>query len=73
MGLAPGGPLDEPTTIDGFDGWGTDEDAIWESIHARPLGSALQSFFENGGATAVAVGSRGRGDRRRSGRPRAAR
>ena len=56
VGLAEGGPLEEPTTIDGFDGWGTDEDAIWESIHARPLGSALQSFFENGGVTAIAVG-----------------
>ncbi len=55
VGLAEGGPLEEPTTIDGFDGWGTDEDAIWESIHARPLGSALQSFFDNGGGTAVVV------------------
>ncbi|GAA1751738.1 phage tail sheath family protein [Agromyces humatus] len=54
IGLAPGGPLDieTPTT---FDGWGTDEDALWEGIHARPLGDALRSFFENGGATAVAV------------------
>ena len=55
VGLAPGSPLDEPTTIDGFDGWGTDEDAIWESIHARPVGSALKDFFENGGGTAVVV------------------
>jgi phage tail sheath protein FI len=47
--------FDSPATIDGFDGWGTDEDAIWESIHARPVGSALQSFFENGGGTAVVV------------------
>lgn len=54
VGLAPGGPLDieTPTT---FDGWGTDEDAIWESIHARPLSRSLQTFFENGGATAVVV------------------
>ena len=42
-----------PATIDGLDGWGTDEDAIWESIHARPVGRAVQDFFENGGTTAV--------------------
>ena len=52
VGLAPGGPLD----IDTFDGWGTDEDAIFDSLQARALGDALRSFFENGGTNAVAVG-----------------
>ena len=52
VGLAPGGPLD----IDTFDGWGTDEDAIFDSLQARALGGALRGFFENGGANAVAVG-----------------
>lgn len=52
VGLAPGGPLD----IDTFDGWGTDEDAIFDSLQARALGDALRSFFANGGANAVAVG-----------------
>ena len=52
VGLAPDGPLD----LDTFDGWGTDEDAIFDSLRARTLGGALRSFFENGGANAVAVG-----------------
>jgi len=52
VGLAEDGPFDTPTTIDG---WGTDEDEIWDSLRARSLGRALRSFFENGGGTAVAV------------------
>ena len=52
VGLAEDGPFDTPTAIDG---WGTDEDEIYDSLRARSLGRALRSFFENGGATAVAV------------------
>lgn len=54
VGLAEDGPLDDPVDID-FDGWGTDEDAIWGSLHAAPLRRALRSYFENGGISAVAV------------------
>ncbi|GAA1805224.1 phage tail sheath family protein [Agromyces neolithicus] len=53
VGLVPGGPLDSPAR---FDGWGTDEDAIFDGLQAHRLGGALRSFFENGGATAVVVG-----------------
>ncbi len=52
VGLAEKGPFDIPDT---FDGWGTDEDELFDIIRARPLGRALKSFFENGGTTAVAV------------------
>lgn len=52
VGLAEDLPIDTPTT---FDGWGTDEDALYDRLRARPLGRALRSFFENGGVTAVAV------------------
>ena len=51
-------PYDDYVVIDSddFDGWGTDEDAIWGSLHSSPLRRSLTSFFENGGRTAVAVG-----------------
>ena len=52
VGLAEHGPFDTPDT---FDGWGTDEDALFDRLRARPLGRSLKSFFENGGTTAVAV------------------
>ncbi|RZS68208.1 phage tail sheath protein FI [Agromyces ramosus] len=52
VGLAETGPFDTPDT---FDGWGTDEDELFDRFRARPLGRALKSFFENGGMSAVAV------------------
>lgn len=52
VGLAETGPFDTPTTIDR---WGTDEDEMYEDLRARSLGRAMRSFFDNGGATAVAV------------------
>jgi phage tail sheath protein FI len=52
VGLAEQGPFDTPDT---FDGWGTDEDELFDRIRARPLGRSVKSFFENGGTTAVAV------------------
>ncbi|MDR6904978.1 phage tail sheath protein FI [Agromyces sp. 3263] len=52
VGLAEDGPIDTPTVVDG---WGTDEDALYERYRAPSQGRALRSFFENGGATAVAV------------------
>ena len=52
VGLAEQGPVDTPDT---FDGWGTDEDELFDRLRARPLGRSLKSFFENGGTTAVAV------------------
>jgi len=54
VGVASGGPFDEPVDID-LDGWGTDEDAIWGELHSSPLRRALGSFFDNGGVSAVAV------------------
>ena len=52
VGLAEQGPFETPET---FDGWGTDEDALFDRLRARPLGRSLKGFFENGGTTAVAV------------------
>jgi len=52
VGLAEEGPFGTPDT---FDGWGTDEDALFDRLRARALGRTLKSFFENGGTTAVAV------------------
>lgn len=54
VGLAPGGPLDDPVDVI-FPGWGSDEDALWGTLQAGSLRPALQRFFENGGASAVAV------------------
>ncbi|RXZ41733.1 hypothetical protein ESO86_16140, partial [Agromyces binzhouensis] len=54
LGSAGDGPIGDPVDID-VDGWGTDEDAIWGDLHASPLRRALRSFFDNGGASAVAV------------------
>ena len=52
VGLAEEGPFETPDT---FDGWGTDEDELFDRLRARPLGRSLKGFFENGGTTAVAV------------------
>ncbi|MCD2442998.1 phage tail sheath subtilisin-like domain-containing protein [Agromyces sp. SYSU K20354] len=54
VGLAPGPPdFETPTT---FDEWGTDEDALFDHLRGRALGSAVRAFFENGGRTAVVIG-----------------
>lgn len=52
VGLAEEGPFETPDT---FDGWGTDEDELFDRLRARSQGRALRSFFENGGTTAVAI------------------
>jgi Bacteriophage tail sheath protein len=54
VGTAPEGPVEYPVGID-FDGWGTDEDAIWGSIQAGSLRPAQRGFFENGGRSAFGV------------------
>ena len=54
IGTAPGGPLDDPVDVI-FPGWGSDEDALWGTLHAGSLRPALHRFFENGGVSAVAV------------------
>ncbi|MFE6256698.1 phage tail sheath family protein [Agromyces sp. NPDC057865] len=53
VGLAPG--PDDLIVVDSdeFDGWGTDEDAIWGELHSSPLRRGLASYFENGGRSAV--------------------
>ena len=52
VGLAEEGPFGSPTVVEG---WGTDEDALFERLRAPEQGRALQSFFANGGRTAIAV------------------
>jgi len=52
VGLAEDGPFETPET---FDSWGTDEDELFDRLRARSQGRALRSFFDNGGATAVAI------------------
>ena len=54
VGTAPEGPVEYPVGID-FDGWGTDEDAIWGSIKSGSPRPAQRSFFENGGRSAFGV------------------
>jgi phage tail sheath protein FI len=52
VGLAEEGPFETPET---FDGWGTDEDELFDRLRARSQGRAVRSFFDNGGRTAVSV------------------
>jgi phage tail sheath protein FI len=54
VGTAPEGPLDDPVDVI-FPGWGSDEDALWGTLHAGSLRPALKTFFDNGGLSAVAL------------------
>ena len=54
VGFAEQGPFGDPVDVI-FPGWGSDEDALWGTLHAGSLRRALESFFENGGMSAVAV------------------
>ena len=54
VGFAEQGPFGDPVDVI-FPGWGSDEDALWGTLHAGSLRRALTDFFENGGISAVAV------------------
>lgn len=52
VGLAETGPIDTPET---FDGWGSYEDEFGGRTGTGAMGHQVWDFFENGGASAVAV------------------